>query len=430
MHLGEILSSSGCRIIVGKDDSQTSSIIEKQLCKGLMKNGCAIWLCGVAPLPALNFVGSTQGCDGIVMICTNGDFSQIAIYGKNGRILSSKEIENLDKRLQNAVAGKAEPPQSVERLTPIANVSADCLSEEELESELVINQLKKNRFVRIVEGVQFLYAKHLKSMFCQFSAQKIKLGVSSSTQSGVAPRVFRDLGCEVSIENALNENEYEHPFSFAKCIKKDEIGFAFNRDGSKLVAVVDKKVYDGDGMLLALSTLYRIQGKLKKKIVVGSTLSSSRLQRELAYHNTALYRAKSGENHVYEGLIDCGCLLGGERDGSILLLDKSTSSDPVLTALCLLEVKKTIGSLPRFVPYQTYEKSFYTNNVNSKIALENDVDTIKNVYNKKGRLLFLQNENNTTKVYFECFLQNYADVFKDLEYDLAVLAEKHQLFFD
>lgn len=98
-----------------------------------------------------------------------------------------------------------------------------------------------------------------------------------------------------------------------KACEKDEIGFAFDGDGDRVLGVVDGKVYDGDAMLLALSTLYRLQGKLKKRFVVGTILTGTKLQRELAYHNTALIRTDVGDKHILDALNAQGCLLGGEK---------------------------------------------------------------------------------------------------------------------
>ncbi len=436
--LGEILSCDGARVIIGKDNSHLSSQLEKVLCKGLMLCECAIWLCGVAPLPAINYVAKTQGADWVVMISTCNDEGRVCLYGKNGKILLPSEIAQLDCALCEALHQEKEiahqfeknqfayTPQKSVYPSPVANVSADCLTEEELGCELVINQLKKNHRIRIVEGVQFLYSKHLRDCFSPFAAQKVKLWVSSSTMSGIAPKVFRDLGCDVSLDSENDAKKSLH--ECAKSLKKEEIGFVFNNDGTALCALVDKRIYNGDAILLALSTLYRLQGKLKKKLVVGTQLSSSRLQRELAYNNTALYRANDGENCLYQSLLEVGCVLGGDRSGRVLMLDKSQCADALLSALCLLEVKKTIGSLPKFAPYPTYEKTFECEQ--STEDFEKEKDSIACAYNKKGRLLFLKNPRTTLQsVYFECFLQNYADTFCELEKDLLQLFEKHNARF-
>lgn len=121
-------------------------------------------------------------------------------------------------------------------------------------------------------------------------------------------------------------------------------------------------------MLLALSTLYRLQGKLKKRFIVGTVLSNTKLQRELAYQNIALVRSDVGDKNVLDCLLAHGCLLGGEKSGHILMLDKENTGDGIVTALSLLEVKRTIGSLPKFTPYPMLELNIRTDNPTETLA--------------------------------------------------------------
>lgn len=111
---------------------------------------------------------------------------------------------------------------------------------------------------------------------------------------------------------------------FCKRVSPDEFGFAFDGDGDRVIAVVNGKIYDGDAMLLALSTLYRLQGKLKKRFIVGTVLSNTKLQRELAYQNVALVRADVGDKNVLDALLAHGCMLGGEKAGIFSCSTKKT----------------------------------------------------------------------------------------------------------
>ncbi|UKI22114.1 MAG: hypothetical protein L6V83_04035 [Christensenella sp.] len=191
---------------------------------------------------------------------------------------------------------------------------------------------------------------------------KIRLDCAYGCFATLAPKAFLELGAIVCAEHNVRDGKKvnvdcgsTHVADFAARVQKDEIGFAFDGDGDRVLAVVDGKVYDGDAMLLALSTLYRLQGKLKKRFVVGTILTNTKLGRELAYHNTALIRTDVGDKHVLNALEKQGCLLGGEKSGHIVMLDKGTTGDGLVTALSLLEVKRTVGSLPKFIPYPMLE---------------------------------------------------------------------------
>lgn len=44
------------------------------------------------------------------------------------------------------------------------------------------------------------------------------------------------------------------------------------------------------------------------------------------------------------------------------MLDKENTGDGLVTALSLLEVKRTVGSLPKFTPYPMLELNVYADN--------------------------------------------------------------------
>lgn len=73
-------------------------------------------------------------------------------------------------------------------------------------------------------------------------------------------------------------------------------------------------------------------------------------------------RADVGDKNVLDALLAHGCMLGGEKSGHILMLDKENTGDGLVTALSLLEVKRTVGSLPKFTPYPMLELNVYADN--------------------------------------------------------------------
>ncbi len=216
--------------------------------------------------------------------------------------------------------------------------------------------------VTSIQGADVLYKNEVLRHFPRFDNMKVRLDLANGCYARFAADVFSALGVIVEAEN--NERDGSkvnvkcgstNVASFAKRVKRDEIGFAFDGDGDRVLAVVDNKVYDGDAILLAISLLYRLRGKLKNRFVVGTALTNTRLQRELAYHGSALIRADVGDKYVLDAMLAKNCLLGGEKSGHIIMLDKSDTGDGLLTALTLLEVKKTMGSLPVFSAYPMLE---------------------------------------------------------------------------
>lgn len=421
--LGKALSQTNAKIIVARDVRTHSKDIEKQLCKGLLEGAAQIWLAGILPTPALAYTAQTQKADFAVMITASHnapEFNGLKVFGKNGKKLSKEEELLLDKKLVELKNNPSFPPLS------IVDICADTLTEDERLSDLKITISEQNHRIRIVDGAEFLYAKHIKSMFPRFDGIKIRLDCAYGCFATLAPAIFLSLGAIVCAEHNVRDGEKvnvdcgsTHIEKFVARVKKDEIGFAFDGDGDRVIAVVNGKIYDGDAMLLALSTLYRLQGKLKKRFIVGTVLSNTKLQRELAYQNIALVRSDVGDKNVLDCLLAHGCLLGGEKSGHILMLDKENTGDGIVTALSLLEVKRTIGSLPKFTPYPMLELNIRTDNPRETLAssaFQEKITETNSLYSNSGRLIVRPSGTEPyIRVTYECFSSSPTAIFDDIK---------------
>lgn len=422
--LGKALSRCGGKIVVARDVREHSLEIEKQLCKGLLEGACQIWLTGVMPTPALAYTAQTQKASFAVMITASHnppEYNGLKVFGKNGQKLSLSQEKKLDDMIFELADGGRDDFFFADEL-----VCADALSEEEKNCNLTISLHPQNHRIRIVEGALFAYLTHVKKLFTRFDGMKVRLDCANGCFAGVAPDAFASLGVIVNAENNTQNGKTvnvncgsTHIEKFAKRVQKDEIGFAFDGDGDRVLAVVDQKVYDGDAILLALSTLYRIQGKLKNKFVVGTTLTNTRLQRELAFHNTALLRTQVGDKYILDALQSQNCLLGGEKSGHIIMLDKANTGDGLITALSLLEVKKTIGSLPKFIPYPMLQFNVPSSSATEEITtdeFQQKIESAQQIVKNKGRLIIRPSGTEPyIRVCFECFDQQPKQLFEQIK---------------
>ena len=184
--LGKALSQSGAKVIVARDVRTHSKDIEKQLCKGLLEGTAQIWLAGVLPTPALAYIAQTQKADYAVMITASHnapEFNGLKVFGKNGRKLSKEEELALDDKLCK-IRDNPTPPVS------LVDVCADALTEDEQLSELHITISQQNHRIRIVDGAEFLYAKHVKSMFPRFDGVKVRIDCAYGCFATLAPAIF------------------------------------------------------------------------------------------------------------------------------------------------------------------------------------------------------------------------------------------------
>ncbi len=430
--LGKALSKNAYKILVARDVRESSLDIEKQLCLGLLEGDAKIYLAGVLPTPALAYIANVEEADFAVMITASHnppDYNGLKVFGKCGKKLSLDAEETLDhtvKQIADEFSRRTEIGTTArEHLDDVSADVTGTLSDEDAASVLKITPTKEHR-ICIVEGAEFLYASHFKKIFPRFDGMKIRLDCAHGCFAELAAGIFESLGASVTAENdtrdagLVNVNcGSANIEGFAAKVQPDEIGFAFDGDGDRVIAVVDGKIYDGDAILLAIATLYRIQGKLKKKIVVGTELANSKLQRELAFGNTALLRTDVGDKYVLDALYSSGCPLGGEKSGHIIMLDKATTGDGVLTALTLLEVKKTIGSLPHFTPYPMLNMNVQAEN--PREYMENDDFKSKMAiatatFSKHGRFIIRPSGTEPlVRITYECFSQDSDTIFAKLK---------------
>src|SRR5690606_694218 len=77
----------------------------------------------------------------------------------------------------------------------------------------------------------------------------------------------------------------------------------------------------------------RLQGP-----VVGTLMSNFGFERALQARGIGFVRAKVGDRHVHQALLQHGGVLGGEASGHLLCLDRASTGDGIVSALQVLEV--------------------------------------------------------------------------------------------
>lgn len=449
-YLGCALADKGGKILVARDVRISSEDIEKQLCKGLLMGDCTVWLTGVLPTPALAYIAACERADLAVMITASHnppEFNGLKVFGKHGRKLSPSEEKALDKKLAalienenvraNTITEPNEAGLPLPTLAPTGSASLSALSsaapstvgkdlsaslcdfcEDDHGSELKLKMI--NHRVRIAENAELLYAEHVLMSAPRLDGVKVRLDCACGCFAQLAAGIFERLGAIVRVENGVRDGACvnvgcgsTHIDKFLPLVDDDEIGFAFDGDGDRVLAVVNGQIYDGDAILLALASLYRIQGKLRKKFVVGTMLTGSRLEHELAMCGIALLRTDVGDKNVLDALLREGCLLGGEKSGHILMLDRSMTGDGLVTALALLEVKKTFGKLPSYTPYPMIEFNIPASNPFAEFesaAFKNKLHAAERAVGTNGRLIVRPSGTEPyIRVTCECFYDKIID---------------------
>jgi len=118
----------------------------------------------------------------------------------------------------------------------------------------------------------------------------------------------------------------------------DEIGFAFDGDGDRMLAV-DRNgvVVDGDE-LIALAALHlRDTGRLPGNGVAVTVMTNYGFHTAMAEHGLEVATTAVGDRYVLEALRERGWALGGEQSGHIIDRNFVPSGDGIASALLTLE---------------------------------------------------------------------------------------------
>ena len=180
---------------------------------------------------------------------------------------------------------------------------------------------------------------------------RVVLDCANGAMSRIAPRLFRSFGARVhavcSRPNGININEdcgSTRPERLCKAVvqRGADIGFAFDGDGDRIVAVNRHgQVRDGDDILALLLTHRLYQ---RQPAVVGTVLSNYGLERMVTARGMNFYRAQVGDRSVAAELRARDLLLGGEQSGHVLLRDHLPSGDGLFAALRVAQAVRETGN--------------------------------------------------------------------------------------
>jgi phosphoglucosamine mutase len=157
------------------------------------------------------------------------------------------------------------------------------------------------------------------------------------------------IGCEPNGFNINDKVGATAPQALIEAVVKHgaDYGVALDGDADRL-QMVDRsgRCYDGDELLFAVVADRLARGQSVPG-VVGTLMTNMAIEQALKTRDIPLIRAKVGDRYVLEELIARGWQLGGENSGHLLVLDRHTTGDGIVSALQVLQaVSRTGRSLP------------------------------------------------------------------------------------
>jgi phosphoglucosamine mutase len=319
--VGRVLKRTEQRptVLIGKDTRISGYMLESALESGFNSAGVDVVLLGPLPTPGVAYLTRAQRASlGVVISASHNP------YADNGIKFFSGQGTKLPDEWEHAVeAALQEPPAWADS-----------------------RNLGKARRLDDAAGRYIEFCKSTFANDLTLRNMSIVVDAAHGAAYHIAPKVFHELGAEVVCvgcsPDGLNINDQvgaTHPDALVRAVKANraDIGIALDGDADRLQLVdAHGRLYNGDE-LLYLMAADRLDRGERVPGVVGTLMTNMAVEVALRARGVEFVRAKVGDRYVLEELEKRGWLLGGEGSGHLLVLDKHTTGDGLITALQVLK---------------------------------------------------------------------------------------------
>ena len=312
------------RIIIGKDTRISGYMLESALVSGICSMGVNALLVGPLPTPGIAFATSSMRADaGIVISASHNPFQDngIKIFSSDGFKLADERELQIEKLIFS---------NSIDALRPSPSELGKAYRIDDARGRYIV--FLKNTFPKeyTLEGI------------------KVVLDCAHGATYRVAPDTFFELGADVSSlfdepngENINANCGSQHPEALIEEVvkRKADVGFAFDGDGDRLIAVDEKgSILTGDQVMGICAKEMKEEGRLSNNLLVSTVMSNIGLGIALKELGIEHAVTKVGDRYVLEEMQTKRASIGGEESGHVIFLDHHTTGDGIITALQVLAV--------------------------------------------------------------------------------------------
>jgi phosphoglucosamine mutase len=306
------------QVVILRDTRESGEMLQSALAAGVSSAGVDALLAGVLPTPAAPLLLARYDFDLAVVVSASHNPYQdngIKFFGGDGYKLSDERELAIEQALE------APPPA---RALQIGRV-------------------------RVLRGAPEDYLRELHTRFAALDLKglSVLLDCANGATYQVAPEIFRRLGAHVTVladtpdGRNINENcGSTHVRALAEAVPRGghDIGFAFDGDGDRVLAV-DREgtVVDGDELLALAAVHLRAQGRLPGDGVVVTVMTNYGFHTAMKRAGVAVATTGVGDRYVLEELRKRGWRLGGEQSGHIIETGFNRTGDGIASALLTLE---------------------------------------------------------------------------------------------
>jgi len=298
------------QVLIVRDTRESGPMLESALAAGIAAAGGDALLGGVLPTPAAAILVRRLGLDlAAVVSASHNPFHDNGIKFFDGRGV---------------------------KLADEAEARIEALIEEAPAAE-------QAGHVRELNGGLDDYLRELEAAFpFDLSGRKVVLDCAHGATFRAAPAIFERLGAEVEtigVEpdgrniNAGCGSTHIEALAERVAASEAEIGFAFDGDGDRVLAVDGSgRVHDGDELIALAARGMAGRGELNGGVVV-TVMSNFGFHQAMEEAGIEVAVTQVGDRYVIDEMNRRGWPLGGEQSGHIIASDFVSTGDGIAAAL-------------------------------------------------------------------------------------------------
>jgi phosphoglucosamine mutase len=374
--LGERVVQNRIRpeVLIGMDTRESGPWLAGQVAGGLVESGVRPRFAGLITTPGVAYLARTRDFVAGIMISASHNPYQdngIKVFDHSGFKLPDEQEHEIEQRIFALVS------EGVEAVP--ARLEVD-------------------------EGLDAAYVDYLAStVSVRFDSLSIVLDCANGAASHLAPELLHRLGAQVIVTGCSPDGRNINQNCGALHVQglRDRVlqsgadaGIAFDGDADRCILVSHSgKILDGDHNLLIIARELKAQGV--ETPVIATVMSNLGLQRALDAMGIEMIRTPVGDKYVLEEMVRRQALIGGEQSGHVILRDRATTGDGMLTALRVLEVMRRRGkNLDELTAdLEIYPQTLVNVRVKNKRplaeleAVQHEIRRAEDSFNGRGRVL-------------------------------------------
>jgi phosphoglucosamine mutase len=317
--LGAALATihEGGTVVVGRDARTTGEMLAAALASGIASCGAETKLVGLLPTPVIAWLTRELGADaGVAVTASHNppEYNGLKVFNSRGMSLTGKEQGKVEAKM-----GKEEFD-----LAPWDGVG----STEELDASWMYVDA-------VAEAIQLE------------KEWKVACDLFCGATSTVASAAFDAVGLKATMINAYPDGHFPagNPEPTAESLERlgkfmrasgAEVGFGFDGDGDRMMALDEKGSVLSPDRLLAAYAAYEVE-RNGGGVVVTNVGTSMCVEDMVEAAGGSVIRVRVGDAYVTEAMADRGAVFGGEPVGAWIHPGVHMCPDGILSALKLLE---------------------------------------------------------------------------------------------